>query len=108
MSAGFRVDLHALRSAASGIEDTVDEMATKRVKDLDPSKSDFGHDALAGTVSDFCERWDIGVGHLAEDAKAIAVSLRSAATIYENTDEAIRDGIDGYLVQAYGVDPAAR
>ena len=61
MSDGFSVYLDALRRAAEGVTDTLDAMATRKVSDIDAAKSGFGHDGLADTVSDFCDRWNIGV-----------------------------------------------
>jgi hypothetical protein len=58
MADGFSVDLDALQNAAEGVTDTLNAMATKRVKDVDAAKSAFGHDKLGGTVGDFCETFD--------------------------------------------------
>jgi hypothetical protein len=62
--AGFSVDLGALEQATQGIDATLTQVGDGKVSDYDGSKSDFGNDDLAGTLSDFCDRWQIGVQKL--------------------------------------------
>ena len=47
---GFSVDLTALSEATQAILDTMDQMATTRVKDLEPNRSSVGHYDLADTL----------------------------------------------------------
>lgn len=107
MTDGFRVDLGALRRAATGIRDTLDEMATKKVSDIDPPAASMGHDALAGTTEDFCSRWELGVENLTKDIGVLVDGLDRCITAYDNTDEGVAAGYNGYVVREHGTDPGA-
>jgi hypothetical protein len=104
---GFRVDLGALEQASAGVNDTMTQLHNKKVSDIDCDKSAFGHDDLAGTVSDFCDRWEIGVEHLSKDALAIAGQLNSCVRTYLGVDKNLKGHMDGILQRTTGADPAA-
>jgi len=108
MSEGFSVDLEALRRAAEGVTDTLDAMATKKVSDIDATKSAFGHDKLAGTVSDFCDRWNIGVEHLAKDGQEVVDRLNASVAAYSHVERVVHQSLDGMLRQTDGPDPGAQ
>lgn len=103
---GFRVDLTALTRASDGIRETIDSTNRKPVSDLDPPAETFGHDRLASTVTDFCERWNQGVGHLAEDAKEISGRLQQCVQQYRQTEEAAHAHLHGMIQRPHGEDPA--
>lgn len=107
MPEGFSVDIGALQNAAEGVMDTLNAMATKKVKDIDAPGDAFGHDKLGGTVSDFCERWDIGVGHLAEDANEVAERLVSSVNAYAHFERTAQQRFAEILQSSAGPDPAA-
>ncbi|NUQ97741.1 MAG: hypothetical protein HOY79_14695 [Streptomyces sp.] len=107
MSEGFSVDLDALREAASGISSTLDAMATKKVSDIDAPKDDFGHDELASAVNDFCDRWNIGVSHLASDGAEVSDRLNHCVTNYEAAEQHIQLSTQGILESSSGKDPGA-
>ena len=107
MTDGFRVDLAALRRAASGVRDTMDEMATHQVSDLDPPTSALGHDRLGGTLENFCTRWQLGVENLTKDMGVLVDGLDNCVQAYDSTDEGIAAGYDGTVVREHGADPGA-
>ena len=107
MTDGFAVDLGALRNAADGVTDTINAMATKKVSDIDAAKSAFGHDRLADTVSDFCDRWNIGVEHLAKDGLEIVDRLNACLQAYSHVERTASATFDGSLRQAGGPDPGS-
>ncbi|HZM80861.1 MAG TPA: hypothetical protein VFC19_34495 [Candidatus Limnocylindrales bacterium] len=107
MADGFSVDLNALRKAAEGILDTLNAMATKQVSDIDADKSAFGHGGLADTVADFCDRWNIGVTHLAKDGQEIIDRLIVCVNAYSHVDRVSAERLDGIVSQATGTDPGA-
>lgn len=107
MAEGFSVDLGALQNAAEGVMDTLNAMATKKVKDIDAPSEAFGHDKLGGTVSDFCERWDIGVGHLAKDANEVAERLVASVNAYAHFERTAQQHFEQILQSSTGPDPAA-
>ncbi|GCD44274.1 hypothetical protein GKJPGBOP_03967 [Streptomyces paromomycinus] len=102
---GFSVDLDALREAASGIRTTLDAMATKKVSDIDAPKEAFGHDALASAVVDFCDRWNIGVSHLASDGAEVSDRLNHCVKSYERAERHIKASAQGILQSSSGKDP---
>ncbi|WP_425830154.1 hypothetical protein [Streptomyces fractus] len=107
MAAGFSVDLDALRGAASGITTTLDAMATKKVSDIDAPADAFGHDELAAAVDDFCDRWNIGVTHLANDGAEVADRLNHCVKSYEAAERYIQISMQGILRSSTGSDPGA-
>ncbi|WP_338595496.1 hypothetical protein [Saccharopolyspora sp. SCSIO 74807] len=106
MSEGFRVDLHALQEASKGVSDTVQAARKDRVADL-ATGVEFGHDRLAGTVTAFCDRWDLGVAHLVIDGSEVAGRLAHCVQVYRETDEAARVRLEGLIARSAGDDPAA-
>jgi hypothetical protein len=108
MPDGFSVDLGALQKAAEGVTDTLNALATKKVSDIDADKSAFGHDKLGGTVGDFCERWQIGVEHLAKDGQEVADRLNRSVAAYLHVERAAHGTFNGILQQDAGSDPAAQ
>ncbi|TDD48997.1 hypothetical protein E1288_20980 [Saccharopolyspora elongata] len=105
---GFRVDLTALTHASEGVRDTINAMNRRKVSDIDSPADAFGHDRLATTVADFCDRWNEGVSNLTEDAKEISGRLDHCVQAYRHTDEAARAHFEGILQRAGGDDPAAQ
>lgn len=108
MPEGFSVDLAALQQAAEGVTDTLNTLATKKVSDIDADRSAFGHDKLGGTVSDFCERWQIGVEHLAKDGQEVADRLNMSVNAYAHVERDTHATFNGMLRQSTGADPAAQ
>jgi hypothetical protein len=107
VSDGFRVDLGALESSAAGVNETLADLQTARVDALDGSEADYGHDHLAETVKDFCDRWEIGIEHLATDGREIAQRLTDSVKAYLAVDKAAKGGMDGIYQSPTGLDPAA-
>jgi hypothetical protein len=107
MSDGFRVDLGALENAAIGINTTLNDLKAGRIDDLDGRKADYGHDHLAETIADFCDRWELGVEHLATDGQEIAGRLSHSVQSYLQVDRSAKGRMDGILQRPSGPDPAA-
>ena len=107
MSDGFRVDLGALEDAAIGINTTLNDLKAKRIDDLDGRKADYGHDKLAETIADFCDRWELGVEHLATDGQEVASRLSHSVLAYLEVDQAAKGRMDGIFQRPTGPDPAA-
>ena len=107
MSDGFRVDLGALENAAAGINTTLNDLKAQKIDDLDGRRADFGHAYLADIVADFCDRWEIGVEHLATDGQEIAARLSQSVQDYLNIDRTAKGRMDGILERRSGSDPAA-
>jgi hypothetical protein len=98
---GFRVDLGALTNASQGVDGVLYDVSNNKVSDIKVDKSAVGHDRLAGSIADFCDRWELGVNNLAKDGQAVADRLRSCVTAYDKTEHAVTG-----LFQSSGPDPA--
>ena len=107
MSDGFRVDLGALEDAATGINQTLSDLRARKIDQLDGRAADYGHERLAGTIADFCDRWELGVEHLATDGQEIASRLSHSVQSYLQVDQAAKGRMDGILQRPTGPDPAA-
>lgn len=105
MADGFEVDLSALRQASEGVSDVLGELAERKVSDLAPSASDFGHAGLASTVSDFCSRWERGVENLAKDGQEISTRLNACVLTYNHVERVNKANAQGILTGT-GPDPA--
>jgi len=107
MPDGFRVDLAALEDAAAGINMTLEDLGRARVDSLDGRSVDYGHEHLAATIADFCDRWEIGIEHLATDGQEVAQRLSQSVQDYRKVDTVVRDRMNGILQSSTGPDPAA-
>jgi hypothetical protein len=101
---GYQVDLTALRAAADGITRVVEQVDAHSVASLATSARALGHARLGASLAAFCDRWQAGVTHLAEDGRAAGGHLTQAANAYSHADGV---GQDGYLRDP-GPDPAPR
>lgn len=108
MSDGFRVDLGALEKAAEGVNATLYQLNATKVNDLVGNQGDIGHGHLAETVTDFCDRWDLGIEHLAKDGQEIASRLSKCVQNYLHTDNSLKGYLDGILEHHSGGDPGER
>lgn len=104
---GFRVDLGALEQAAEGVSGTLREASRQKISDIDRDEAAIGHDRLAETVTDFCDRWQLGVENLAKDGKEIAGRLGDSVRAYAAVERKVQGHMDGILQRASGPDPAA-
>jgi hypothetical protein len=105
---GFQVDLGALEGAVEGINDTLAQLQAAPVDSLDGTAADYGHDDLADTVATFCDRWEIGIEHLATDARQIAQRLNDSLKAYLAADTTARGRMDGIFGSPAGPDPGAK
>jgi len=90
----FSVDLDALTRAANGIHDVLEELGAHKVADIDCNQAAFGHDRLAGTVRDFCHRWQNGVMNLTHDGAQIADRLAQSALTYHEAEATAVDALE--------------
>ncbi|MFB8240505.1 hypothetical protein ACFC58_28585 [Kitasatospora purpeofusca] len=108
MADGFKVDLGALESAASGITETLAKLQFKKVSDLDPRKEDIGHAHLADVLEKFCTRWELGVENLAKDARTVSQRLNLSVKAYREVDGRIVGHLSGTLGRDSGGDPGVK
>lgn len=102
MAAGFSIDLNAMGEAVSGVNGTLDEVQAHNVAAANCASSAYGHDALASTMADFCDRWQLGVTNLASDVQQIVTQLNQNMQAYELADTSLTE-----IFKGSGADPAA-
>ncbi|MER7667697.1 hypothetical protein ABTY61_04415 [Kitasatospora sp. NPDC096128] len=107
MAEGYRVDLHALREAAAGVNGTISKAAKQRVSDIPHDESALGNHDLASTLGDFLGRWQRGVDNLAKDGQEIAVRLAASVKAYSDAEQAAHGDLNGIL-QKNGNDPGVK
>ncbi|WP_190812608.1 hypothetical protein [Saccharopolyspora pogona] len=105
MADGFHVDLKALAQAGDGVNQTLSQLARHRVDTIDDDGAIVWHDRLAGTITDFCDRWQIGV-NLAKDGQAIAGQLAHCVETYQKVDLDAQEQLAGIVERPTGPDPA--
>jgi hypothetical protein len=86
---GFSVDLDTLENAGRGVASLMIELNEHRIADLRCEPAAVGHDRLAGSLSSFCQRWQIGVANLSQDGDHLATSLTRSARRYRETEDEI-------------------
>ncbi len=107
MADGFQVDLSALGDAAAGINTTLNQLRAAKVDRLAGDESAYGHDHLADTIAEFCNRWEVGVEHLATDGQEVALRLSHSVQAYLQADAAAEGRMAGIYGRTSGTDPAA-
>lgn len=90
---GFSGDLGALRSASVGISDVLATLGADPVDHIVCDPVSLGHDRLAGTTKDFCDRWEEGIRNLVQDGQQIADRLVQTANAYGHADASARDAL---------------
>ncbi|MGH3973045.1 MAG: hypothetical protein ACRDS9_06940 [Pseudonocardiaceae bacterium] len=99
---GFSVVGQALANAADGVSRLMAALDEHDVDDIDCDKAAVGHDALAATLEDFCDRWQRGVDHLAEDGKELANRLVGTANAYFGVDQSTGNAFLDVVSQMQG------
>ena len=96
-----------MERASEGVNSVLLDLQNKKISDIGGKSAGYGHDGLAGVVSDFCSRWELGVENLAKDAREIASRLSLSAQVYVQVEGALAGHIAETLQRSRGVDPAA-
>ena len=97
----------ALVQASEGVNGAMSDLQNNKVSGIGGPAADYGDDDLAGTVSDYCGRWEIGVEHLVNDAKEVASRLSLSAATYATAEKTVIAHLTGILQSRTGTDPAA-
>lgn len=107
MSNGFEVDLTSLARAADGVNGVISDMQHNKVSDIGGQGADYGDGNLAGVMSSFCSRWEIGVENLTKDATEVASRLTKSAEEYATAESTNVEMISGMMLRRSGADPAS-
>jgi hypothetical protein len=84
------------------------QVAQQAIGSIPPSETAFGHARLAGTVSDFCSRWQTGVDNLTKDGREIAARLTACVKVYRKAEHDIQNKITDGILAGHGPDPGER
>lgn len=90
---GFQVDPDALLDAAEGVSSATDMLRQKDISSIDPSTAHVGDDDLAHAMSDFTERWQVGVQNMIKDGDEFTQRLKDTYTAYTGVDESVAETI---------------
>ena len=95
------------RTPRSASTPALNDLEATRIDGLDGRAADYGHDRLADRIAVFCDRWELGVEHLATDGQEIAARLSQSVQSYLQVDRTAKGRLDGVLQRLGGPDPAA-
>lgn len=93
MPDGFDVQLVALDQAAQAVSQTMRDMESCAVEDIDGGADQYGHDGLHDAFEHFCDRWQYGVEVLIEDGDKIAKALNASMDAYINADSTVEQSM---------------
>lgn len=94
---GFEVETEALSAASSDLRGALTVVADWNArKDLLSAMAESaGHRSMIDAIRQFCDEWNYGFGHLADDIEALAATLELAEQIYSETEQQIVAASDG-------------
>jgi hypothetical protein len=95
MTDGYQVDLHALDQGVAGVNGTLDEVSQQPVSAVPDDESAIGHSGLASTLSDFLNRWELGVQPLGHDRQQIAARLTANVNDYAAVEHGVAEQTNG-------------
>ncbi|MFF3911678.1 hypothetical protein ACFYZJ_38440 [Streptomyces sp. NPDC001848] len=97
MSEGYQVDPDALRMAAKGINEAIDELKSLGIDEsgeigrgfsnIELTGMELGDAGLRSAFDAFCERWSWGVRTLVHDGNEIALRLGLSAGLYHDQEQ---------------------
>lgn len=91
MGNGFQVDLGELGRLTTTLDQAADDMREANDKLRDTAASDLGSRAIDGAGRAFQDRWEYGIGKIAEASDQLVEALRSTQRLYAETDRAIAE-----------------
>lgn len=90
---GFHVEIEVLEKASSHMEAIAEEQGNDELAALPGDSDTYGHNGVHTAVTEFCDRWSVGLDALRDRAIAMSGSLRDAATTYREADQAGKDAL---------------
>lgn len=91
MGDGFRVDLGELGRLTATLDQAADDMLSANDRLRDAAASDLGSRAIDSAGRAFQDRWEYGIGKIAEASDKMVEALRSTQRVYEETDRALAE-----------------
>lgn len=93
----FAVDLDSLTATASRLRaaQAVVEDWGRRKAELSAAAPVAGSETMASAITQFCDEWSYGFGHLSDDIEQLAIAIEGAVSAYIGTESMIVEGCGG-------------
>jgi hypothetical protein len=103
MAGGYQVDLGRMATLITTLEQAKDRMNSANKALGDSSPSDMGSRDIDSAGADFQDRWEYGIGKIAEFSGSVAEGLTKAKQVYAGMEDHVSDA----LTLGQGGQPAA-
>ncbi|WP_243793886.1 hypothetical protein [Saccharopolyspora gloriosae] len=103
MPDGFQVDLTALDQTGQAISQTIEDMGSKPLGDIDGPSGDYGHAGVHASFKHFCDRWEKALNTLIDDGDTLVQALNASMDSYVEADHA---AVQSMRSVGAGSDPA--
>lgn len=89
MGGGFLVDVVALDQLVTSLSEAAERMHAANDRLRAASAADLGGAEVDHAAGEFQSRWEYGIGKISQASEKMTDSLRQAAALYQQTDQAI-------------------
>ncbi|GAA4546326.1 hypothetical protein [Amycolatopsis samaneae] len=93
MSGGYRVDLDRMGSLITTLEQAKERMTNANNKLKNTSPRDMGSRDIDSAGGDFQDRWEYGIGKIAEFSGTVADGLTKARKFYAEMEQKVTEAL---------------
>ncbi|MEC3978189.1 hypothetical protein [Amycolatopsis sp. H20-H5] len=93
MSGGYRVDLGRMGSLITTLEQAKERMTNANNALKNSSPSDMGSRDIDSAGGEFQDRWEFGIGKIAEFSGTVAEGLSKAKQVYAEMEQSVIDAL---------------
>jgi hypothetical protein len=93
MSGGYRVDLGRMGSLITTLEQAKERMTNANNALKNSSPSDMGSRDIDSAGGEFQDRWEYGIGKIAEFSGTVAEGLSKAKQVYGEMEQKVVDAL---------------
>lgn len=90
---GFHVEIELLEAASRNMDELVAGQDNSELSELPGSAESYGHADLLSALTEFCDRWSVGLDALCDRATRMSYSLGETAKAYREADQAGADAL---------------
>lgn len=90
---GFHVEIELLETASRNMDELVAGQDNSELSELPGDSQSYGHSDLFAALTEFCDRWSVGLDALCDRATEMGYSLGEAAKAYREADQAGADAL---------------
>ncbi|KAA5837264.1 hypothetical protein ABT337_15180 [Saccharopolyspora hirsuta] len=90
---GFHVEIELLEKASRNMAELVEGQDNSELSELPGDSQAYGHADLPAALTEFCDRWSVGLDALCDRATRMGYSLGEAAKAYREADQAGADAL---------------